>query len=275
MARQRQRRSPQNVFLVTGLMGFSLLLFIAALVVFAFTSNGSQPQTGTIITNRPASMTAPSLATPVDTSIASTPVTNVQAMQQAANATATAVTASTLLLKDNLSGDANNLWPNDGFNCAFRTGTYHVIVTSANYLQPCELDAQAFNNAAIRVDVSLLSGNDAGVIFRANDDQFYDFEINNKGEFFFRRHDAGAGSKYTYLIQSTQSHAIAPTGQKNTLLAIANDSDFKLFINGTFVGEVQDSTYISGQIGLVAGTLSPNADGEASFANLSVFKAGP
>jgi hypothetical protein len=58
------------------------------------------------------------------------------------------------------------------------------------------------------------------------------------------------------------------------LLVMANGSDFKLFINRTFVGEVQDSTYVSGQLGLVAGTLSPNASGEASFANLSVFKMG-
>lgn len=276
VTRQRRRRSPRNALLVTGLMGFSLLLFTAALVVFAFIGHdsGSQQQIGAVITTQPAITTPPSLATPVGTSITSTPATNVQAMQQAANATAKAVTASTPLLKDNLSGDTNNSWPNDGVNCVFRTSTYHVIVTSADYLQPCELAAQTFDNAAIKVDVSLLSGNDAGVIFRANGDQFYDFEINTKGEFFFRRHDAGAGSKYTYLLQSTQSNAIVPTGQKNTLLAIANGSDFKLFINGTFVGEAQDSTYTSGQIGFVAGTLSANASGEASFASLSVFKMG-
>lgn len=276
----RQRRSPRNAFLVTGLMGFSLILFITGLVVLALIGHGNAPQldTGGVITPQPGTSTPPSLATSPGTQTATTPqstvAVNAQATQQAAAATATVVEGSTPLLKDSLSRDISNRWPDDGINCAFRDGAYHVIVTSKDYLQPCELALQTLDNSAMQVDVSLLSGNNAGLIFRVNSDQFYDFEINNKGGFFFRRHDAGAGSKYVYLMQNTQSAAIAPGGQKNTLLALANGSDFKLFINGTFVGEAQDSTYVSGQLGLVAGTLSPNASGEASFGNLSVFKMG-
>ena len=260
-------------------MGFTLILFVTALVVLALISHGNAPQldTGGVITPQPGTSTPPSLAASPGTQAATTPqstvAANVQAAQQAA-ATATAVKGGTPLLKDSLSRDINNRWPNDGINCAFHDGAYHVIVTSKDYLQPCELAPQTFDNSAMQVDVSLLSGNNAGLIFRVNGDQFYDFEINNKGGFFFRRHDAGAGSKYVYLMQNRQSAAIAPGGQKNTLLALANGSDFKLFINGTFVGEAQDSTYVSGQLGLVAGTLSPNASGEASFVNLNVFKMG-
>jgi serine/threonine protein kinase len=268
--RRRQRRSPRNAFLVTGLMGFSLLLLIAALVVFALVNhgNGSQPDTGVVITPPLAITTTPAGAS---TEPGATP--DVQATQQASIATAIAVTAGTPLLKDNLSSDINARWPNDGINCTFRQGMYHVIVTSADFLQPCEMNSQTFDNVALQADVTLLSGNDAGLIFRANADQFYDFEINNKGEFFLRRHDAGAGSKYNYLIQNMQSATIALARQKNTLLVIAKGSDFKLFINGAFVGEAQDSTYTSGQMGFVAGTLTPDKSGEASFANLSVFKA--
>jgi hypothetical protein len=261
-------------------MGFSVLLFITALVVFALIGHGNPPQvnTGGVITPQSGTSTTPSLASSPGTQTGTTPqstaLVNVQATQQAAATTATAVTGTRPLLKDTLSSDINNHWPNDGINCAFRDGTYHVIVTSPDYLQPCELVPQTFDNSAIQVNVSLLSGNNAGLIFRVNSDQFYDFEINNKGQFFFRRHDAGAGSKYIYLMQNTQSAAIASNGQKNALLVMADGSDFKLFINGTFVGEAQDSTYVSGQLGLVAGTLSPNASGEASFANLSVFKMG-
>ncbi|HEX6482952.1 MAG TPA: protein kinase [Ktedonobacteraceae bacterium] len=276
MTRQRQRRSPRNAFLVTGLMGFSLLLFVTALVVFALIGRGNAPQldTGGVVTPQSSTLTTPSPATSPgaqSTTPQSTASVNVQATQQAAAATITAVTGTTPLLKDTLSSDTNNRWPNDGINCIFRDGTYHVVVTSADYLQPCELDPQTFDNSAMQVDVSLLSGNNAGLIFRANSDQFYDFEINSNGEFFFRRHDAGAGSKYVYLVRNTQSAAIAPYDQKNRLLVLANGSDFKLFINGTFVGEARDSTYISGKLGLVAGTLSPNASGEAGFANLRVW----
>ncbi len=120
--------------------------------------------------------------------------------------------------------------------------------------------------------MTLLSGNDAGLVFRANGDQFYDFEINNQGQFFFRRHDAGAGSNYVSLIKATKSDAIKPVGQKNTLVVIANGNDFKLYINGVFVGEKQDSTYSSGQVAFVTGTLAPTTSGEGSFANLKIFK---
>ncbi len=141
-----------------------------------------------------------------------------------------------------------------------------------DFLQLCESTTLTYDNATLQVDVSLLSGNDAGLIFRVSGDKFYDFEINNKGEFFFRRHDAGAGGAYTYLINNTQSSAIAPGTGKNTLLVIANGNDFKLYINGVLAGEAQDGTYTSGQIGFVTGTFNPTASGEGSFANLKVFK---
>jgi hypothetical protein len=52
----------------------------------------------------------------------------------------------------------------------------------------------------------------------------------------------------------------------------ADGSDLKLYINGTFVGEQQDSTYSSGNLGFVAGTMAPTASGEAAFTHLQVFK---
>ncbi len=122
------------------------------------------------------------------------------------------------------------------------------------------------------MDVSLLSGSNAGLIFRANDQQYYYFGINKQGEFFFGHHDPSAyRGTFTYLVQDRGSRAITPGKQKNTLLVIANGNDFKLFINGTFVGEHQDSTYTGGEVGFAAGTNSPVNSGEASFANFKVY----
>src|SRR5207248_10942997 len=149
---------------------------------------------------------------------------------------------------------------------------YHVLVQQTNFLQLCESSAFTMDNDAMSVNVSLLSGDNAGMIFRVNGTQFYDFEITSTGDFFFRRHDSGTGANYQYLISNTKSSAIAPGHAKNRLLVIANGSDFKLYINGNFVGEQQDSTYSSGQIGFVAGTLPSSSNAEASFANLNVYK---
>jgi hypothetical protein len=54
-------------------------------------------------------------------------------------------------------------------------------------------------------------------------------------------------------------------------MVIANGNDFLLFINGIFVHEAHDSTYGSGQLSLVSGTLETATSADASFANLAVY----
>ena len=61
-----------------------------------------------------------------------------------------------------------------------------MIAKQANFLVPCESNILTYDNAAFQVDVSLLSGSMAGLVFRANDQQLYDFGITNLGEFFLR-----------------------------------------------------------------------------------------
>ena len=180
-------------------------------------------------------------------------------------------TSGTLVLSDKLNSNINGRWPETP-SCAFKTGSYHVLVRQANFLQICPSDTFSSSNAAIQVDVSLLSGDNAGLLFRVSGSQFYDFEITNQGTFFLRRHNGGTNANYTYLLPTTSSPAIHTGGQANRLLAIANGSDFKLYINGTFVGEAQDSTYSSGQVGFVVGTLPSTNAGEGSFANLKMYK---
>jgi serine/threonine protein kinase len=200
-----------------------------------------------------------------------------QAQQRQATTTAITNVAATVstgapILQDNLSANTPGRWAEDATHCTFSGGSYHVQVQQTNFLQSCPLLGRFIDNAAIQVEVSLLSGSNAGMLLRLQGQRFYDFEINNQGQFFFRRHDTGGGSTYTNLVASTPSTAILPGGLKNTLLVLANGTDFKLYINGTFVGEVQDSTYASGQIALVAGTLAPLNGGEGSFTNFKISR---
>ena len=245
------RRRPRNPVLISmAVMGFLLLAVFLIAIPFAYLANKANTQA------RIATATA-----------------NASATQQAKATAAVASTATsgTLILSDTLASNANGRWI-ENKTCVFTGGRYHVIVQQMNFLQICPSNALSLDNATVQVDVSLLSGNDAGLLFRANGEQFYDFEITDQGQFFLRRHNAGSGTNYTYLIQNTSSTAIA-SGGKNTLLLIANGDDFKLFINGTFVGEAHDATFTSGQIALVAGTFAFANSGEGSFANLKVFKS--
>jgi hypothetical protein len=146
-----------------------------------------------------------------------------------------------------------------------------VLVNQANFLQPCANTKFSMNNGGIKVDLSLVRGSDAGIIYSQSSDQFYDFEISSQRTFFFRRHDTNGGGNFVSLIAATSTPAIAPGSATNTLFMIVNNGDFTLFINGIFVGRAKDSNYRTGQIGFVAGTLSPVSSADASFSNLAVY----
>jgi serine/threonine protein kinase len=267
----------RNSFMVTGLMGMSFLLIIMSVIlfaVFAYNSNREAERINTL-TAQAISTNQASRAGEKQTKVATATRTVVIRLspQQVPLATASAITSSAPAVQDDLSTDFIGGWYVDNTSCTFVGGTYHVIVKQANFLQTCASSIFSFDNAALQVDVSLLSGNNAGLIFRANNQQYYDFGIDDQGKFFFRRHDSvGSGvGIMTDLIPGTKSPAIAHGKKKNTLLVIANGSDFKLFINGNFVGEQQDSSYRGGQVGFGVGTSPSENTGEASFSNFKEY----
>jgi serine/threonine protein kinase len=267
----------RSLFTVTSLMGISFLLIIMSVILYAVFAYNNNRQA-----ERVRALTAQAISThqPIKTNskqTKGTPISRVTVIplspQQAAVATARAITSTSPVFADDLSTDFISDWYVDYTNCTFAGGAYLVKVKQASAIQTCKSSFLSYDNAALQVDVSLLSGSDAGLILRATDQQFYEFGIDNQRNFFFRRHDpngAGGGS-FTDLIPATRSNAIVPGKRKNTLLVIAKDSDFKLFINGIFVGEQQDSNYAGGQVGFSVET-SPSVNaGEASFSNFKVF----
>jgi serine/threonine protein kinase len=276
----RRRRRSTNRVIAGVIMGVVFLLVVSAILAYLSVQTHQQSA---------ASSTATASAGATSTVIArqTQNVANTRASQTAgaasataqaaanvhnAEATAAAITRGQPLLNDPLTAQDANNWPDDGTNCAFQQNAYVVTITTANRLQPCIAANPQYDNAAFQVDVTLISSADAGLVFRANasQNQFYDFEVTNQGEFYLRYFNNSAP---TFLIQKTASNAIRGVGSKNTLLAIANGSDFKLFINGTLVGTIQDTTFTSGQVGVAAGTLSAS-NGDASFSNLRVYSLG-
>lgn len=202
------------------------------------------------------------------------------ATQQAGGNTAAAhaallssATSGTPFLRDSLTSNTTGRWQQDATHCVSTGNAYQVNVTQANYIQYCALRNITIDDVTAQVDVTVLAGSDAGMVLRVSGEQYYDFEVTSQNQFFFRRHDTGAGAGYITLLPKTTSNAILPAGQKNTLTVIAKGADFKLFINGTFVGESQDGTYATGQFALVAGTATAQNTGLGSFNNLKLFHA--
>ncbi|MDQ2885227.1 MAG: protein kinase [Chloroflexota bacterium] len=251
--------------LTISIVGVGLLLFIVlpmSYLYYTYRTQGSRAASIANAANGQATQQPTRQPTQQD------PTTRAMAAQNT-------VLNSKPLLVDNLSSDNANRWTVDGTHCTFNTGGYYVTVPQPDYLQYCPLLQPSVNNTAAQVDVTLLTSNSAGMLFRLSGDQFYDFEITNQNQFFFRRHDVGATSNayYFYLIKNTHSNAILPADQKNTLFIIANGNDFKLYINGSFVGEAQDSNYSSGQLALAAGTPDSIPTAQAKFTNFKLFQA--
>ena len=262
-ARKSNRGSTIGLSMLIGLL-FVILVGVILFAVYNKSGNTAAGKTPTAT----ASGNTPSASASSASSPTVTP--SPQPTPPDFEGTATAVTSNTPLLSDTLSSNSNGSWSN-GAGCAFQDGTYHVLVNQQNFLQPCTNADFTFTDGAIKVDLSLLLGSNAGIIFRVNGDQFYDFEINNQGQYYFRRHDANAGGNYADLISPTGSTAIKPGSATNTLLMIARGGDFLLYINGTFLQEVKDSHYSTGSIGFDAGTLPALSSANASFSNLTVY----
>ncbi len=259
--------------LATIVIAIGLALFIVLPMTYLYyiyrTHSGQTTTTSTSIANpvRDRDATATQQSKPTQQSTPQNPIS-------AAKAAQSAVLNSQPVLVDNLINNTLNRWTVDGSHCTFGNGGYAVNDTQMNYLQACPMLSPTVSNAAVEVDVSMLGGTSADVLFRFNGNQYYDFEITNSNQFSFTHHDAGgtSSSSYAYLIKQTYSSAILAMGQKNTLLIIANGADFKLYINGSFVGEAQDGTYSNGQIALASGTSGLVTTGQAIFSNLKLFK---
>ncbi len=254
--------------LTFSIIAIGLLLFvvlpIGAISYYASTHNASPSPTPT----------QPTQIVPTATPQASATATTSPGAQAQGTATAllTSATSGTPLTYS-LASNSGGLWTEDAVHCVFAGGSYHVKALQTNYLQYCPLTQRVQDNATIQVDVTLLTGNHAGLLFRVNSDQFYDFEITSDGQCFLRRHAPGDGNNYANILPPTKSSAIAPVGQKNTLTVIANGNTFWLYVNGTAIGSpLQDSSYSVGGLALVTGTLAPANYGEASFSNVRIYK---
>jgi hypothetical protein len=187
--------------------------------------------------------------------------------------TSTAATAAptingTVVLQDDLTNNSAQLWL-ESPACQFTQGAYHVIVEKENSRELCDLKyVLDFADMAIQVDITIIEGNTAGLIFRSTTDGLYLFEFSNKGDFSFCK--GSANVKLACPIKHKTTSAITTTTGKNTLLITARGDSFKFYINNTLVGETQDASYPKGVFGFIAGTAAPAKRTEAGFSNLTV-----
>ena len=152
--------------------------------------------------------------------------------------------------------------------CQFINGNYHVKEIQLGYYQPCFAETTDFHNFVYQVTMTIDQGSQGGILFRANgaQSQYYLFRIGTNGSYTLEVYN----NNHVRSLSSGFSAAILTgIGQSNTLQVIAKDSTIDLFVNSTFIDSATDSTYASGQIGVVA--LDYNLPTEVEFSNAQVW----
>ncbi|MEO8972571.1 MAG: protein kinase [Ktedonobacteraceae bacterium] len=167
-------------------------------------------------------------------------------------------------------------WIDDGNQCYFSPGGYHVQSYQQHTAAWCYSNQILVSSAVITAQAELLHGDSYGIVFRLrpSSDNFYVFEINSQGSYRLVRAMSDNPYNWLTLIDWTHSNAIlSGYGHINTFLILAKGSQFRFYINKQLiVTSFSDSTFTSGLIGFFVGGDTPGGT-EAAFSNVGVFQS--
>jgi len=170
------------------------------------------------------------------------------ATQAPAAATATAryndyirATSGTPVLDDPLdSNRKGNGWAEGNGSCVFSGGQYHVKISQTGYFQACFAQPTLhFSNFAFQVQMTILSGDYGGIVFRTNE-----------GHPFGYRFAFGSGSNnlvYDYELAKF-ANIQANLNQVYLLTVIACGRSISLYIDKQWVATAEDSSAILGAL---------------------------
>ncbi len=190
-----------------------------------------------------------------------------------ANATATAVASTypfsnNLKLNDPLSDNTHgNNWEENA-NCAFTNGAYHDIDSTSNTISPCSALKSNFKDFTYQASMQIKQGSLGGITFRGDTAQwhYYSFIVGSDGSYGLLLYTKTNTKPQT--LQEGNVQQISAT-QPTQLGVVARGSTLGLYINKQLVATVTDSTYTSGQVGVVAYNTGENVD--AAFSNAQVW----
>lgn len=173
---------------------------------------------------------------------------------------ATATPSETVFFQDPLTSNANG-WASDT-HCFFQNQSYH---SKDGYI--CYAPVGSLSDATISVDMQQISGPITwfyGLVFRrVSKGNYYVFDIDSNGKWLFGK---DVNDTYSDILPYRPDSGIK-TGLNavNTLLVRMKGSHFEFYINGTKVGETDDTTYAAGLSGIHG-----DSHLEATFNNFKV-----
>lgn len=254
------------------LSGFGLIFYAAVTRPAQFRARATATTQAIQTANAQATGTVHAQATAVANATA-TAQAHVQATATALQNMYNQATSGTPALASSLAFQTGSNWDIydavGGGGCGFAGAALHASVFQKNYYVPCFAHATNFGNLALQVQMTILKGDEGGLIFRANDvtNQFYIFRVGHDGTYTLL---VTRDNQHNTPILDDKSAAIKTDfGQANLLTIIARGNTISLYINKQFVGSTTDGSYAGGEIGVFAGNGGHPTD--VAFSNIRVW----
>lgn len=193
----------------------------------------------------------------------------------------TSVTSREPQINDPLSAESTLIWAaSSKGDCIFKGGAFHALHPTA---ASCSTTNIALRDLAYQAEVTIVQGTNGGLIFHNNflpnpNGGLYYFIVTTKGDFsLFDRSITYQNKQFSasgprLLIGPQRSSAIKTgLGQTNLLTVITRGTSIYLYINKRFVGSAQDSTSLSGTIGMFGGGEASGSAVDVVFKNAQVW----
>ena len=189
---------------------------------------------------------------------------------------APAIPGKQVLFQDNFS-DSNSGWP--AASDADKTANYSADGQYAIQAVTTQQDVwahpgQNFTDVSVEVDATKTSGpdnNGFGVICRFQDnDNFYYFMVSSDGYQVIGKYQGGQ-NQYLSAEKMQPTDAVTAGSATNHVRGDCQGSTLTLYANGQQLSSITDTSFTSGDVGLIVGTFDePNVG--VSFDNFVVYQ---
>jgi len=151
--------------------------------------------------------------------------------------------------------------------CQIRYGGYDMQSEGPNY---CVASALTFSNFAYQIQMTIVHGNEGGIVFRINGaDQLYYFYISSKG--MYALDIARANGLYQPLSTGSSSAIKQGLQQSNLIAVVVNGNTIAMYVNLHKIAQALDATYSSGFIGVAVALSSESNLTEVVYHDAKVW----
>jgi hypothetical protein len=129
-----------------------------------------------------------------------------------------------------------------------------------------------FSSLVYQVRMTILRGDTGGIIFRATSStaKYYSLSISQDGSYELVKSVSASGTNDQVLLSGSTRAFKTGLNQANLVAVVAQSNLLSLYVNKQYVAGVSDSSYTSGEIGVLAQDATQPT--EVAYSNAQVWQ---